>query len=69
MKAFIFFFSSLLLFGCKSSEIVKFKPYRPKDYTTKELEIYLVNERLYPILDSVILKSEECPMYQVLKKR
>ena len=60
---------SLLLFvRCKSSEeVVKFKPYKFKDYVTKEIEVYEARECLYPLLDSIIMKTKECPMYQGLK--
>ena len=56
--------------GCKSGEeIIRFKPYKPKDYITKEIKVCEVKERLYPILDSIIIKAEECPMYQNLKMK
>lgn len=59
-----------LFWGCKSSEMeyVKFRPYKARDYILKNLEIYRVSERLYPILDSIIIKTEECPMYQGRKQ-
>lgn len=58
----------LLFVRCRSSEeYVKFKPYKAKDYITKEINVYEVKECLYPILDSIIIKTEECPMYQGLK--
>ena len=43
---------SLLLFvRCKSSEeVVKFKPYKFKDYVTKEIEVYEARECLYPAI-------------------
>lgn len=64
------FISLAVLTGCKSqSEYVYFKPYKPKDYITKTVEIYEVKELLYPILDSLILKAEACPMYQGLKNK
>lgn len=61
----------IFLFGCKSDQIeyVKFRPYKARDYITKDLEIYKVNKRLYPILDSIIVKAEMCPMYEKLKDK
>lgn len=57
-----------VLTGCKSNEeVIKFKPYKPKDYITKKAEVYEVKELLYPVLDSLILKAEACPMYQGLE--
>lgn len=51
---------SLLLFvRCKSSEeVVKFRPYKVKDYMTKEIEVYEARECLYPLLDSIIMKNK-----------
>ena len=40
-----------------------------KDYITKEIKVYEVKECLYPILDSIITKTEGCPMYQGLKNK
>ena len=59
---------SLLLFvRCKSSEeVVKFKPYKFKDYVTKEIEVYEARECSirYWIYNN---ETKECPMYQGLK--
>ena len=63
MKVLVYFSFTMLLiliFGCKSSEeFVKFKPYKIKDYITKEIKVYEVKEWLYPILDSVVMKTED----------
>lgn len=66
---YIFIISlSLVLWGCNSYEtIVKFKPYKEKDYITKRLDIYEVDTILFPVLDSIILKAESRPEYQELK--
>lgn len=59
-------FVSFLLMGCCSYrvEVLKTKPYKAKDYITKVLCVYEPEESLYPIMDSIIIKSEECPEYQ-----
>lgn len=74
MKVLVYFSFVMLLIllfvRCRSSEeIVKFKPYKAKDYITKEIKVYEVKECLYPILDSIITKTEGCPMYQGLKNK
>ena len=68
---YIFIISlSLVLWGCNSYEtIVKFKPYKEKDYITKRLDIYEVDTILFPVLDSIILKAESRPEYQELKTK
>lgn len=74
MKILIYVFVILLLlffWGCSSlrTEFVNLHKYSDKDYITKEFEVYRVNECLYPILDSIIMKTEICPIYQGLKDR
>lgn len=74
MKILICFFlaiiSILVFVRCRSSvDTIRFKPYKSKDYITKEIKVYEAKEWLYPILDSIILKTEECPMYQGLKTK
>jgi len=64
MKVLVYFSFVMLLIllfvRCRSSEeIVKFKPYTAKYYMTKEIKVYEVKEWLYPILDSVVMKTEE----------
>lgn len=54
--------------GCTET-IITFRNYKRKDYINKEIEIYEAKEWLYPILDSIIVKTEECPMYQGLKSK
>ena len=48
-------------------EYVKVRTYKAKDYITKELEVYEPRELLYPILDSIIIKTRECPEYEKTK--
>ena len=53
MKVLVYFSFVMLLIllfvRCRSSEeIVKFKPYKAKDYITKEIKVYEVKECLYP---------------------
>ena len=63
-------FVSFLLMGCHSYvEVVKIKPYKTKDYITKTLNIYEPEELLFPVLDSIIIKAEECPEYQNRKEK
>lgn len=63
-------FVSFLFMGCHSYvEVVKIKPYKAKDYITKTLNIYEPKESLFPILDSIIIKAEECPEYQNRKEK
>ena len=64
-------FASFLFVGCRSyrMEVVKVKPYKKKDYITKILSVYEPKEALYPILDSIIIKTEECPEYQNRKEK
>ncbi len=74
MKSLVFLLIILgfsLLFGCKSykEEFIKFRPYKIKDFITKDLEIYKASESLYPVLDSIIMKTEQCPMYHGLKEK
>lgn len=47
--------------GCKSSKKCNnIKPYEIEDYlTTKKIKVYEVKEWLHPILDSVIVETEE----------
>lgn len=61
---------SLALWGCNPYEtIVKFKPYKKKDYVTKILNVYEVDKMLFPVLDSIISKAEKHPNYQGLKNK
>lgn len=46
--------------------VIKFRRYKHKDYISKKIEVYEIKEWLYPILDSIIIKTEECPIYQDL---
>lgn len=65
-------FLSFLFWGCHSYvKVVNISPYnyKPKDYITKELNVYEPRESLYPILDSIIIKTEECPEYQNRKEK
>lgn len=64
-------FVIFLFIGCRSRDvtIIKFKPYKEKDYITKELNVYEVDKLWYPILDSIITKAEECSEYQELKDK
>jgi len=57
-----------LFVACHSYvEYVKVKTYKLKDYINKELEVYEPKELLYPILDSIITKTRECPEYERTK--
>lgn len=60
-----------ILVGCRPYEeiTIKFKPYKESDYTTKFLKIYEEDSILHPILDSIIAKTKECPMYNGLKHK
>ncbi|RGN34336.1 hypothetical protein [Bacteroides oleiciplenus] len=59
---------TLLFVSCHSYvESVKIKTYKAKDYITKELKVYEPKELLYPILDSIITKTRECPEYEGTK--
>ena len=62
-------FAISLFIGCRSGDVtvIKFKPYKEKDYITKELNVYEIDKLWYPILDSIITKAEECSEYQELK--
>lgn len=66
-------FVSSLFVGCRSytEKIVPIKlpNYKPKDYVTKSLSVYEPEESLFPILDSIIIKTEECPDYQNRKEK
>lgn len=65
-------FLPFLFWGCHSYvEVVNIKPYiyKADDYITKELNVYEPEESLYPILDSIIIKTEECPEYQNRKEK
>lgn len=58
------------LCGCHSYvEVVKFRSYKAKDYINIDVAVYELDEQLYPILDSIIVKAEECPQYQGLKTK
>lgn len=60
----------LALWGCNSYEsIIKFKPYKEKDYITKRLDIYEADKILFPVLDSIILRAERWSEYQELKTK
>lgn len=62
--------ASFLLVGCHSYvEVVKLKPYKAKDFIIKELDVYEPEEQLFPVLDSIIIKAEECPEYQNRKEK
>lgn len=61
-----------LFMGCHSYvEVMTIKPYnyKPKDYITKVLSVYEPKESLFPVLDSIIMKTEECPEYQNRKEK
>lgn len=64
---------SFLFVGCRSytEEIVPIRrcPPKPKDYITKVLEVYEPEKLLFPVLDSIIIKTEECPEYQNRKEK
>lgn len=61
-------FVALLLVACHPYvKYVKIRTYKAKDYITKELEVYEPKELLYPILDSIITKTRECPEYEETK--
>ena len=65
-------FLPFLFWGCHSYvEVVNIKPYiyKADDYITKELNVYEPEESLYPILDSINIKTEECPEYQNRKEK
>ena len=51
---------AIFFVGCKSyEEVNNLKLYDFEDYINKEIKVYEVKEWLYPILDSVIMKTEE----------
>lgn len=61
---------SLALNACSTyGTHLKFKPYKEKDYITKTLDIYEIDEILYPVLDTLILRAEGWPEYQGLKTK
>lgn len=65
MMLTIFFFV-----GCHShTEILKFKYPKAKDYISRILSVYEPEKSLYAILDSIIIKTEECPEYQNRKEK
>lgn len=51
---------AIFFVGCKSyEEVNNLKLYDFEDYINKEIKVYEIKEWLYPILDSVIMKTEE----------
>lgn len=65
MKVLIYLLLAILVIinfsRCKSGEeIIRFKPYKPKDYITKEIKVCEVKERLYKILDSIMIQNPVC---------
>lgn len=74
MKTFVSFtlllVATMLFAGCKlSKKITTLQPYKDKELITKQIKVYEVKEWLYPILDSVILETEECGKYQKVKNK
>lgn len=66
MKHLFYILIILSLFcSCRSYvEIIKLRAYTAKDSITVNLKLYEVNQRLNPILDSLIIAVEECPKFQ-----
>lgn len=65
---------SSLFMGCRSYYTEEYVPiqiyrYKTKDYITKVLEVYEPEKLLFPVLDSIIIKTEECPEYQNRKEK
>ena len=68
VKLLLTLLSITFFVGCKSyKEMNNIELYKDEDYVTKEIKVYEVKEWLYSILDSVVIKTEEAPIYQKFK--
>ena len=62
----LFILSLLCLLSCRSGfeTTIKFQRYTAKDSITVRLKLYEANQKLNPLLDSLIFMVEECPEFQ-----
>lgn len=58
--------SLLFCYSCRSrfETTIKFRKYTAKDSITINLKLYEANQKLNPLLDSLIFMVEECPEFQ-----